>query len=160
MLDRILDFCFSVSKQPVLLKDLLVANVQHNEKMHVDAAKLGFRLKIGRAYLVYIILVSLLAVPLAAITHKAFASIDTHASIIASIFFTALIFICFNFFRIWIKDKMAGRVIRTAWTVHFPYFPYDDYREKIEEIFHKAMKSEIPKKDLEKYILDNLVEEK
>lgn len=158
MLDKILNYCFNVSKQPVLLKDLLVANVQHNEKMHVDAAKLGFRLKIGRAYLVYIFLVSFVAIPLALITHAIFAKIDTHASIIASIIFTAIIFIYFNFFRIWIKDKMASKVIKKAWEIHFPYFPYEEYRYKIEEIFHKAMKDEIQKKDLERYILDNLVE--
>ena len=159
MLDKILDYCFSVSKQPVLLKDLLVANVQYNEKMHVDAAKLGFRLKIGRAYLVYIVLVSLFAIPLAAILHKTFVAVDTHASIVVSVLFTAAIFICFNFFRIWIKDKMANKVIRKAWANHFPYFPYDEYRYKIEEIFHKAMKEEVQKKDLEKYILDNLVDD-
>ena len=98
MLDKILDYCFSVSKQPVLLKDLLVANVQHNEKMHVDAAKLGFRLKISRAYFVYIGLVSIFAIPVALITHKAFAKMDSHASIVAAVFFTAIIFILFNFF--------------------------------------------------------------
>ena len=159
MLDKILDFCFNTSKQPVLFKDLLVANVQHNEKMHVDAAKLGFRLKIGRAYLVYIAFVSIIAVPLAIITHKAFANIDSHISILAAIFFTAIIFIWFNFFRIWIKDKMTRKVIQQAWSIHFPYFPYDEYRYDIEKIFHKAMKAEVQKKDLEKYILDNLVKD-
>jgi len=88
-----LDFCFTTSRQPVLLKDLLVANVQHNEKMHVDAAKLGFRLKIGNAYIVYILIVSIFAVPIAAISHKIFANIDSHASIVAAVIFTAVIFI-------------------------------------------------------------------
>lgn len=54
---------------------------------------------------------------------------------------------------------MSGKVIKEAWKVHFPYFPYEENRYKIEEIFHKAMKSEVPKKDLEKYILDNLIKE-
>ncbi|RXJ80850.1 hypothetical protein [Arcobacter sp. F2176] len=158
MLDKILNFCFSVSKQPVLLKDLLVANVQHNEKMHVDAAKLGFRLSIGKAYIVYIMIVCIPVIPLSLLAHAIFAKIDAHASIVVSIIFTAIIFIWFNFFRIWIKDKMANRVIRKAWMIHFPYFPYDEYRYKIEEIFHKAMKNEIPRKDLERYILDSLVQ--
>lgn len=159
MLNKILDFCFVTSKQPVLLKDLLVANVQHNEKMHVDAAKLGFRLKIGRAYLVYIVVVLILTSPIAALSHHIFANVDSHASIIAAVIFTAVIFICFNFFRIWIKDKMASKIIQEAWKIHFPYFGYFEYRYKIEEIFHKAMKAEITKKDLEKYILDNLIKE-
>lgn len=158
MLEKILNFCFSTSKQPVLLKDLLVANVQHNEKMHVDAAKLGFRLSIGKAYIVYIMLVSIFVVPLALLAHTVFAKIDAHASIVVSIIFTAIIFIWFNFFRIWIKDKMASKVIRKAWEIHFPYFPYEEYRYKIEEIFHRAMKEEIQKKDLERYILDSLVQ--
>lgn len=160
MVEKILNYCFNTSKQPVLLKDLLVANVQHNEKMHVDAAKLGFRLRIGRAYWVYVMLISIAAIPLAIITHKAFAKVDSHASIVAAVFFTAIIFILFNFFRIWINDKMAEKVLRKAWRVHFPYFSYDEYRYKVEEIFHKAMKNEIQKRELEKYILDNLVSEK
>lgn len=158
MLDSILNYCFTTSKQPVLLKDLLVANRQFNEKLQVDNVKLGYRLKIGRAYIVYILLVSLFAVPLALITHKAFASVDTHASIVASILFTAIIFICFNFFRIWLKDKMAEKVIRSAWIIHFPYFSYEEYKIQIERIFTSAMKAEVSRKDLEKYILDNLVE--
>lgn len=136
-----------------------MANVQHNEKMHVDAAKLGFRLKIGRAYFVYILIVSIIAAPLAAFSHNIFANIDSHASIVAAIIFTAVIFICFNFFRVWIKDRMTSKVIKAAWKVHFPFFPYQEYRYKVEEIFHKAMKAEITKKDLEKYILDNLIKE-
>lgn len=159
MLDKVLKYVFNTSKQPVLLKDLLVANNQFNERLQVDNIKLGYRLKIGRAYLVYILLVSIVAVPVAIITHKAFANIDSHASIIAAVFFTAVIFIWFNFFRIWLKDKMAEKRIRSSWKNHFPYFSYDEYRYKIEEIFHKAMKAEIQKKDLQKYILDKLLEE-
>jgi len=159
LLDKILNFCFTTSKQPVLLKDLLVANVQHNEKMHVDAAKLGFRLNVGNAYIVYICVISVFAIPLAAIAHKLFANIDSHASIVAAVIFTAVIFIWFNFFRVWIKDKMSGKVIREAWEIHFPHFPHAQYRYKIEEIFHKAMKAEVQKKDLEKYILDTLINE-
>lgn len=146
-----------MSKQPVLLKDLLVANRQFNEKLQVDNVKLGYRLKIGRAYIVYIILISLFAMPVAAITHKMFVNLDTHASIVASILFTAITFICFNFFRIWLKDRMAEKVIRASWKIHFPYFSYEEYKIEVEQIFTVAMKNEIQRKDLEKYILDNLV---
>lgn len=159
MLDKILNYCYNVSKQPVLLKDLLIANRQFNEKLQVDNVKLGYRLKIGRAYFVYIVLVSFFAIPIAAILHKAFVSVDTHASIVASVIFTAVIFICFNFFKIWLKDKMAQKVIRAAWQIHFPYFSYDEYRYKVEEFFESAMKEEVSRKDLEKYILDRLVSE-
>jgi hypothetical protein len=52
--DKILEYVYIISKQPILLKDLLVANRQHNEGMHVDPAKLGFRIRLIRAYIVYI----------------------------------------------------------------------------------------------------------
>lgn len=159
MLDKILNYCFNVSKQPVLLKDLLIANRQFNEKLQVDNIKLGYRLRIGRAYKVYILLISIVAIPIATLLHKAFASVDAHASIVASVIFTALIFIYFNLFRVWLKDKMAQKVIRAAWKIHFPYFAYDEYRYKIEEIFESAMREEVSRKDLEKYVLDKLVSE-
>ena len=159
MLDKVLNYCFNISKQPVLLKDLLIANRQFNEKLQVDNVKLGYRLKIGRAYLVYIAIISVFAIPVALLTHKGFAAMDMHVSLVASIFFTATIFICFNFFRIWLKDQMAQKVIRAAWTIHFPYFAYDEYRYKIEEFFESAMREEVSRKDLEKYILDKLVSE-
>jgi len=66
--------------------------------MHVDAAKLGFRLNVGNAYVVYILIVSIFSIPVAAISHKVFANIDSHASIVAAVIFTAVIFIWFNFF--------------------------------------------------------------
>lgn len=157
MLEKILNYCFNCSKQPVLLKDLLLANRQFNEKLQVDNVKLGFRLKIGRAYIVYILLVSLLAIPVAILTHKAFADLDMHVSLVTSVFFTAIIFICFNFFRIYLKEQMAQKVIRMAWMNHFPYFSYDEYRYKVEAFFASAMKEEVGRKDLEKYILDKLV---
>ena len=38
--DRILEYIYTISKQPVLLKDLLIANRQYKEGMHVDPARL------------------------------------------------------------------------------------------------------------------------
>ena len=52
--NTLLEYIYIISKQPILLKDLLVANRQHNEGMHVDPAKLGFRIRLVRAYIVYI----------------------------------------------------------------------------------------------------------
>jgi hypothetical protein len=40
--------------------------------------------------------------------------------------------------------------------LHFPFFTYEEYSKKIDEIFESAMKEEISKRDLEKYILENL----
>ena len=62
--NKILEYVYTISKQPILLKDLLVANRQHSDGMHVDPAKLGFRIRLVRAYIVYIALVLGILVPI------------------------------------------------------------------------------------------------
>jgi hypothetical protein len=156
---KILDYVFIISKQPVLLKDLLDANRQQNEGMHVDPSKLGFRLRLARAYQVYILLVLIVVIPISAISHKVLANVDSHISILGAMIITAVIFIGFNFFQSKLYDEIAKSQIKKSWRLRFPYFSYDEYRYKVEEIYQKALKEEISKKDLEKYILDNLVEE-
>ncbi len=157
--NKLLDYLYILSKQPILLRDLLDANRQYNEGMHVDPAKLGFRLKLSRAYSVYIVLVLSILVPISVIMHKSLAKIDSHVSILGAMIITALIFIGFNFFKAKMRDLITYRQIRKSWQLRFPYFPYDEYRYKIEEIYQEAIKEEVSKKDLERYILDNLVQE-
>lgn len=157
--DKILDYIYILSKQPILLRDLLEANRQYNEGMHVDPAKLGFRLKLRNAYLVYIGIVLAILVPVSAITHKPLAGIDSHISILGAMIITAAIFIGFNFFRAKMRDEISYRQIKKSWKLRFPYFSYEDYNVKVEEIYLQALKDEVSKKDLEKYILDNLVVE-
>ena len=154
--NRILEYVYTISKQPVLLKDLLVANRQHSDGMHVDPAKLGFRIRLVRAYIVYIGLVLAVVVPISLLTHKPLAKIDAHISIIGAMIITAAIFIGFNFFRDRMRDSITKELIKRSWKLHFPYFSYEEYSEKIEEIFEKSIKDEISKRDLEKYIKDNL----
>ena len=153
--NKILEYVYTISKQPILLKDLLVANRQHSDGMHVDPAKLGFRIRLVRAYIVYIGLVLAVVVPISLLTHKPLAKIDAHISIIGAMIITAAIFIGFNFFRDRMRDSITKELIKRSWKLHFPYFSYEEYSEKIEEIFEKSIKEEISKRDLEKYIKDN-----
>jgi len=157
--DRVLDFVYILSKQPILLRDLLDANRQYNEGMHVDPARLGFRLKLGRAYFMYIMIVLAIIVPISAILHKPLANIDPHSSILGAMVITAVIFIGFNFFRARLRDEITKRQIKKSWRLRFPYFSYEEYNQKIEKIYEQAIKDEVSKKDLERYILDNLVED-
>lgn len=157
--EKVLDYVYILSKQPLLLRDLLDANRQYNEGMHVDPARLGFRLKLARAYFVYIVLVLSILIPVSAIMHKPLAGIDSHVSILGAMIITAAIFIGFNFFRARLRDEITLRQIKKSWALRFPYFPYDEYNKKVEDIYETAIKEEISKKDLEKYILDKLVEE-
>ena len=154
--DKVLEYVYTISKQPILLKDLLVANRQHNDGMHVDPAKLGFRIRLVRAYIVYIAIVLGILVPISLLTHKPLAVIDPHISIVGAMAITAAIFIGFNFFRDRMRDTVTKELIKRSWKLHFPFFSYEEYSHKIDEIFENAMKEEISKRDLEKYILENL----
>jgi hypothetical protein len=140
----------------MLLRDLLIANRQYKEGMHVDPAKLGFRLKLTRAYLVYMLMVLIVLIPVSIITHNALADADSHLSIIGAVVITAIIFIGFNFFRAWMRDAITIELIKKSWKLHFPFFSYEEYSEEIEKIFERSLKDEISKRDLEKYILDNI----
>jgi hypothetical protein len=156
--DKILGFVFKTSKQPIRFKDLLVANAYHNEGMHVDPEKLGFRMIIKNAYIVYTIVSMVVLIPLLALTHALFEHIDFHASIIGTALITSAFFIGFQYFHACIKDKMAKARIKEAWVIHFPYFSYDKYSKKVEEIFNEAMKKEIKKNDLQSYVMGKLAE--
>ncbi len=155
----IVNYVFKVSQQPVLLHELLQANKLFNEGMHLDGKKLGFRLNMGRAYLVFVLLIHVLIIPLALILHTFFIHMDCHASIIFAIFFTGIVFASFGIFKEWLSDQIALNKITTAWKLHFPHFPYKDYQDKVCKIYAQALVEDIQKKDLQRYILDRLIEE-
>lgn len=147
---------YKISKQPVKLDKFLEANLLYKEGMKLDGTKLGFRLKVGRAYIVFLILAHLIIVPLAFLSHEIFQVLDCHASIIIAIFFTALLFGLFNFFKDWTNDCVAKQRIKNMWHLHFPHFPYDEYSDEVARIYEKAKAEEVKHTDLERYILDNL----
>lgn len=154
--DILVDYVYKVSKQPVTFKDLISANALYNEGMHVDPAKLNFRMDITKAYIAYGLLSLVVLLPLIGLTHTFFANIDFHISIIGTIFATSSVFVGFYFFKHCIRDRITLRLIKRAWEVHFPFFPYDKYHEKVEEIYNESIKQEVSKKDLERFIMDNL----
>ncbi len=154
---KIIDYVYVVSKQPVLYKDLLHANCLFNEGMNVDAGKLNFRMRLGRAYGAYGLICFCLLTPLTLLTHTLFTKIDFHLSIISSIVGTALVCMGFGVFKQWIRKELTKQLIKRAWKVHFPYFPYEKYSQKVEMIYLRAVKEEVAKKNLERYVLDNLV---
>jgi hypothetical protein len=154
--EKIISYIYNISKQPVKLSILLEANQLFNEGMKLDGTILGFRLRLGRAYLVFLFIAHIIIVPIALILHNLFSALDCHASIILAIFFTALLFGIFSFFKEWTRDAIAKQQIKKGWLLHFPYFSYDDYNKEINSIFEEAQKEDIQKKDLEIFILDRL----
>ncbi len=154
--ENVLEYIYVISKQPILLRDLLIANRQYNEGMHVESAKLGFRLILSRAYFVYTLFILFILLPVFVLTHQQLAYIDSHISIMGAVVITAIIFMGFNFFKSKLRDVITLKLIQRSWKLHFPYFSYEEYSFKIEAIFEKSLKNEISKRNLEKYILDSL----
>lgn len=156
ILDKILNYIYNTSKQPILLKDMLVASKQFIYGMEVDSSRLGFRLNLTKAYFVYVCFISAILVPIALCSHTSLAMIDSHISILGSVIVTALVFMGFNYFKDILHNSMAKLTIKKAWKLHFPYFSYEEYGKKVNEIFENAMREEISKRDLQKYILERL----
>lgn len=158
MKQRILNYVFNISKQPVLFHQLLQANKLFIDGMHLDGKRLGFRLRMGRAYAVFLTLIHLFIIPGAIILHTLFMNLDCHASIIAAVVFTAVVFICFGLFKEWLEDEIANVRIKEAWAVHFPLFSYEQYNKKVNEIYEEASLLDIQKKELEQFVLDKLID--
>jgi len=156
--ERIVNFVFTLSEQPVIFKDLLSANSHFNEKMFVDPGKLGFKLNIIKAYIVYLALCALIVMPLIGITHYFLKHMNFHISIVSSVLVTSAVFIGFNFFNVWIRNAVTLKLIKKAWLVHFPFFSYDKYNKKVEEIYNESVKQEVQKKNLQQYIMNKLTE--
>lgn len=157
--EKIILYVYKISNQPILFRDLLEANSHYNERMYVDSGKLGFRIKIAKAYIAYFILIASVLVPLTLISHYFLEHIDFHFSIIGTIIITSAVFIGFNYFKAWIRNAITLKLIKKAWLVHLPYFAYDKYSKKVENIYKESLKDEVSKKDLQLYVMDKLVEE-
>jgi hypothetical protein len=155
--EKIIDYVYTISNQPVIFRDLLSANSHYNEGMYVDAGKLGFRMRIWKAYLAYAGICAIVLIPLFLLLHKALEHLNFHISIIGSIIATAAIFIGFTFFKSWLRDGITLKLIKKVWAIHFPYFSYEKYSKKVEDIYNESLKKEIHKKDLQQYVLEQLV---
>jgi hypothetical protein len=147
---------YNVSKQPIKLNKLLEANQLYLEGMKLDGTKLGFRLRLGRAYVVFLLLAHLIILPLSFILHHFFTVLDCHASILLAVFFTAMLFGIFSFFKEWTRDCVTKLRIKQLWSLHFPHFPYDEFNKEITIIYELSMEENIKSTDLERYILDKL----
>ena len=154
--NKIIDYTYVISNQPVKLQELLNANSLYKEGMHLDGKKLGFRLKLGRAYISFLILVNIIMIPLIFATHEVFQDGDCHISIIITLFVTGTIFASFGLYREWLCDGVALKRIKIMWNIHFPLFSYKEFNTQVDLIYKESLKNDIPKGELERYIMDEL----
>lgn len=157
--ERIINYIYILSNQPVIFKDLLSANSHYNEKMFVDPGKIGFKMNIVKSYLVYLVICALIVMPLILATHYFLKHMNFHISILGAVLVTSAVFIGFHFFESWARHAITLKLIKKAWLVHFPYFSYDKYNQKVATIYNDSLKHEVQKKDLQLYVMDKLLEE-
>lgn len=156
--DKIIPYVFTLSDGPMLFRDLLKTNKMYQEGLKLEGKIPGFRLSIGRSYLVFIALWHLILLPASALFHTVLAKIDCHLLILMAILFTGMFFATYAIFKEYLIDTVALRIIRTAWENHFPHFDYDLHAKEVANIYSEALEKEIPHKNMQLYILDRLVE--
>lgn len=153
----LLDQIFIISRQPVLFRDLLEANSLYNEGMLIDGAKLNFRFDNFKTYQIYAIICVCVLLPSLSLTHNFLIKVNSHISIIATMIVTSVIFLGFDMFKIWARKEISVKMIKQAWSIHFPYFPYEKYSKRIDNIYTNAIKDGVSKSELEQYVLEKLV---
>ncbi len=158
MKNFLLNYLFATSKRPVLFRDLLEANALFNEGMLVDGAKLNFKFRYFRLYAIYAALSFVVLFVGLAVLHQFLEKIDAHVSIVATMLITAGVFAGFDLFKWQVRKAKTATLIKEAWQIHFPYFPYEKFSTRLEEVYGVALKEEIPRGELEKFILEKLVE--
>lgn len=157
---HIVPYVFSLTHQKLLFRELLKANKAYDDGLTLEGNIPGFRLKIGRAYLVFIIGLHTALIPLVAIFHKWLAKIDCHALIVLSVVLTWVFFVSFSIFRTLLVDLVAKKIITQAWGIHFPHFDYEKYHKLVSRLYGEAVEKELPKKELELFIINGIVTEK
>lgn len=152
----ILKNVFLVSKKPVLFLDLLEANSLYNENMLIDPSKLNFRFKYTSLYGLFALFTIFVLLFVTLLMHKFFTTLNFHLLIIIVVISTIGMVFCFDVFKIWARKNISLVLIKKAWENHFPFFPYEKYSKKIEEIYNNALKEEIQRRDMQKYVMSKI----
>lgn len=156
--NKILPFTFKVSEQPMLYRELLLANKLFDDGMKLEGKIPGMRISVGRAVLVFALIWNILLIlPATAIFHAPLADMDCHVAIIASVLFTGLFFSIYFVFKEWLIDRMALLRIRKAWKNHFPPFDYDAHHKEVTALYSQALEESVPAKEMQLYILNKLI---
>ncbi|MEA3373100.1 MAG: hypothetical protein U9Q62_05340 [Campylobacterota bacterium] len=158
--NKILPFTFKVSEQPMLYRELLLANKLFDDGMKLEGKIPGMRIRVGRAVLVFALLFHIFLVfPAMVLFHTPMANMDCHVAIIVSVLSTGFFFSIYFVFKEWLIDRMAKTRIKKAWKNHFLHFDYDTHHKEVTAIYSKAVEDEVPHKELQLHILNKLIAE-
>ena len=154
--NRIVPYVFKVSQVPMRFKELLKANKVYHDGMNIENNIHGFRMRLGRAYLVFLSLWLVALVVVTIVFHGLLAKVNCHALIIMTAVITGGFFITFSMFKESLIDRMAQQFIRKSWNRHLGLFDYDEKSKDVAHFYGEALEKEIPIGDLQRFIFDKL----
>ncbi len=155
--NMILPYVFRVSEEPIRFEELMQANKIHNDGMPVDANLLGYRMKLGRMYIVFIAFMHLFVLPFVVIFHSVLIHIDCHLLIILAVIFTGLFFASFTLFKEYLIELKTIHRIKEGWKLHFPHFSYLKHSREVAAFYKEALAKDIHHRDLSRFIIDKIV---
>ena len=154
--EKLLPFLFTQPKHPMRFNELMKANKLIVDNMPLEGQIPGMKLRLGRAYLFMIVVWNLVLIPLALIFHKLLAKIDCHIAIVMAVVFTLFFFGVLQIFKQWSTEKMAEKMIRKAWEIHFPYYDFETFHAKVAKFYDDAVERGVTGANLEMYIMNAL----
>lgn len=155
----IVPYVFRFSDQPMLFIELLQANKNFDDGVDLEKNIQGFRVRLGRMYIVFGALWNIFVFTVSGIIHFLLVHIDCHILILLSIVLTIIFFAAFAIFKATLIELVSKRLIQKAWKNHFPHFAYADYHLKVTQAYSEALEHDIPKKELQLFIINKIVEE-
>ena len=156
----IIPYVFNISEIPMRFKELLNANKVFHEGMNLENNVHGFRLRLGRTYLVFFMMWSVVFVALSWILHFILVKIDFHVLIILTAIVTGLFFVGFSMFREFLIERAVKKLIEKAWKRHFALFDFKEQSKNVAQFYGEALEQEIPIGDLQRFIFDKLAQVK
>lgn len=152
----IVHFVFKLTATPMRFKELLNANKIYHDGMNLENNIHGFKLRLGRAYLVFFGLFLLINIPVIGVLHGALTSFDSHVLIILTALVTGGFFILFSMFKEHLVEQAALIIIEKAWNKHLSLFPFAKYGKEVAFLYGQAVEEEIAIGNLQHYIFDKL----
>ncbi|MMZ71013.1 hypothetical protein D1872_342250 [compost metagenome] len=70
---------------------------------------------------------------------------------------TIVFFAAFAIFKATLIELVSKRLVQKAWRNHFPHFAYEDYHSKVAKLYAEALEQDIPKKELQLFIINKMV---
>jgi len=154
--EKLLPSLFTHPRHPMRFNELMRANKLLVDEMPLEGQIPGMKLRLFRAYLFMFFVWNLVLIPLALVFHRLLAKIDCHVAIVLAVFFTLFFFGVLSVFKQWATEKMAGKLVKEAWKIHFPYYDYDTYHVKVAKFYDDATERNVTGANLEMYIMNAL----